>query len=42
MTASSLSSFLDWWLKNDSDDSAIRMQSIWGTIIGGGAVGIRS
>jgi AcrR family transcriptional regulator len=42
MIASSLSSFLDYWLENDTDNSAIRMQSIWGTVVGGGLVSIRS
>ena len=42
MIASSLSSFLDWWIKNDADNSAIRMQSMWGTVVGGGLVSVRS
>jgi len=42
MVASSLNSFLDWWLVNEADNSAIRMQSMWGKVAGGGLVSIRS
>jgi AcrR family transcriptional regulator len=41
MLASSLTSFLDWWLKNETDNSAMRMQSMWGVVGGGGHASIR-
>ena len=36
MVASSLNSFLDWWLEQEADNSALRMQSMWGAVVGGG------
>lgn len=40
--ASSLNSFLDWWLEHEADNSALRMQSMWSTVVGGGLGGVRS
>ena len=42
LVASSLHSFVDWWLEHEADGSAERMQLTWSAIVGGGLGGIRS
>jgi AcrR family transcriptional regulator len=42
LVASSLQSFMGWWLEHEASDSAAQMQITWSAIVGGGLGGIRS
>ncbi len=42
IVASSLTSFLDWTLAHEADDSAAHIQSTWSAVVGGGLGSIRS